>query len=162
MPLKKDEWVIRKTSGITIETANSYIRGQLDAKQDDDTNVDVNSGAYTDFFFADLFDSRDGSLYRIWSVGATNDGSVIAGDSESGDSYYTIVRTSEYVTAADLADFITNEAGDARYLQTTEANTTYATKVELPDLTDYRIEDEIVQIVDNKIASIQIDEVIIG
>ena len=142
MALVKDEWVIRKTSSIAIAAANSYIRGQLDGKQDDAGNLDI-VGGYIDNYFADLFDARDGSLYRIFSTGATDNPSVIAGDSTNGiDGYYTVVRTSEYITPDDLIPF--------------------ATKTELPDLSDYRVENEIIQIVDGKIDSLQIDEVIIG
>ena len=152
MALVKDEWVIRKTSGVSISAANSYIRGQLDAKQEDTDNLDLSSD-YIDNFFADLFDTRDGSLYRIYSVGATNNASVVAGDSEAGDSYFNVVLTSDVITQIE---------NSGTFVTTVDASTTYATKTELPDLTNYRIEDEIIQIVDNKIASIKIDEVIIG
>ena len=129
MALVKDEWIIRKSSTITIAKANSYIRDQLDKKQDQDSNKDSND-KYIDNYFADLFDSRDGSLYRIYSVGATNNSKVVDGDAEAGDSYFNVVSMTEFVTNADLEN--------------------------------YKVEDEIIQIVDNKIKSIQIDEVIIG
>jgi len=152
MALVKDEWVIRKSSTVTISNANSYIRDQLDVKQDDEINRDSND-KYIDNFFADLFDARDGSLYRIYSVGATNNSKVVDGDSEAGDSYFNVVLT---------ADVITEIENSGTFLTTVDASTTYATIAEIPDLTDYRIEDEIKQIVDGKIAAIQIDEVIIG
>jgi len=152
MALVKDEWIIRKTSTISIVSANSYIRGKLDTKQDDENNKDSND-AYIDNYFADLFDSRDGSLYRIYSVGATNNTSVVAGDSDAGDSYFNVVLTSDVITQIE---------NSGTFVTAVDASTTYATKTELPDLTNYRIEDEIIQIVDNKIASIKIDEVIIG
>jgi len=139
MALVKDEWVIRKTSDIDIPSVNSYVRGQLDDKQDDDVNLNL-SGGYVDNFFADVFDARDGSLYRIYATGATNNSSVIAGDASNGtDGYYAVVKATAYITQADLEPF-----------------------VEQSDLSEYRVEDEIVQIVDNKIDAIQIDEVIIG
>ena len=152
MALVKDEWVIRKTSTISISAANDYIRGQLDNLQEASVNFNSNN-AYIDSFFADLFDARDGSLYRIFSVGATNDSGVIAGNSDNGDSYFNVVLT---------ADVINEIENSGTFLTTVDASTTYATKGELPDLTNYRVEDEIVQIVNGKIASIQIDEVIIG
>jgi len=152
MALVKDEWVIRKTSSIDIVTANSYIRGQLDIKQEDESNYDA-GGAFIDNFFADLFDTRDGSLYRIYSVGATNNPNQVAGDSKAGDSYYSVVN---------IADVITKVDNTGTFLKVTDASVTYATKAELPDLTNYRVEDEIVQLVDGKISAIQIDEVIIG
>jgi len=152
MALVKDEWIIRKTSTISISSANDYIRGQLDDKQDNTDNLD-SSDKYIDNFFADLFDARDGSLYRIYSVGATNNAAVVDGDSEAGDSYFNVVLT---------ADVITEIENSGTFLTTVDASTTYATKAELPDLTDYRIEDEIVQLVDGKITSKQIEEVIIG
>ena len=129
MALIKDEWIIRKTSSISIDNANSYIRDQLDKKQDAESNLDTNDD-YINNFFADLFDARDGSLYRIYSVGATNNSSVVAGDSESGDSFFGVVVMSDFLKQ--------------------------------PDLADYRVETEIVQLVDGKLATIQIDEVIIG
>ncbi len=152
MALVKDEWIIRKTSTISISDANSYIRGQLDNKQDQEDNLDAGDD-YIDNYFADLFDSRDGSLYRIYSVGATNNTSVVAGDADAGDSYFNVVLTADVINEIDQSGV---------FLKTVDASTTYATKAELPDLTDYRVEDEIVQLVDGKIAAIQIDEVIIG
>jgi len=152
MALVKDEWIVRKTSTVTISAANDYIRGQLDTKQDLAENLD-SSGVYIDNYFADLFDARDGSLYRIFSVGATNNAGVIAGNADNGDSYFNVVLTSDVITEIE---------NSGTFLTSVDASTTYATKGEIPDLTDYRIENEIVQIVDNKIASIQIDEVIIG
>lgn len=152
MALVKDEWLIRKTSSIDIPTANKYIRDQLDTKQDDASNLDINN-EYIDNFFADLFDSRDGSLYRIFSVGATNNPKQVDGDADAGDSYYNVVLTADVINKIDQSGV---------FLKTVDASVTYATKAELPDLTDYRVENEIVQIVDNKVAAIQIDEVIIG
>ena len=147
MALVKDEWVIRSNSGIGISTANSYVRSQLDVKQDDSSNLDL-SGSYIDNFFADIFDSRDGSLYRVYSTGATNNPSVIAGDSSnSTDGYFTLVGAGGTAEGGGLT-------GDDLI--------PYAKKTELPDLTDYRVENEIIQIVDGKIDNIQIDEVIIG
>ena len=139
MALVKDEWVIRKTSTGTIASANTTIRANLDIKQNDSKNKDIN-GKYIDNFFADLFDARDGSLYRIFSTGATNNATVIAGNAANGtDGYYTIVRTTEYITQADLEPF-----------------------VETTDLSNYRVESEIVQIGDGRINAIKIDDVIIG
>jgi len=152
MALIKDEWVIRKTSTITIDKANKYIRDQLDIKQEDESNYDT-SGKFIDNFFADLFDTRDGSLYRIYSVGATNNPHQVDGDADAGDSYYSIVN---------LADVITKIDNSGTFLKVNDASTTYATKAELPDLSDYRVEDEIVQMINGKIEKIQIDEVIIG
>jgi hypothetical protein len=152
MALIKEEWIIRKTSTISIDSANSYIRGQLDEKQDATENLN-SSGGYIDNFFADLFDSRDGSLYRIYSVGATNASDVIDGDADAGDSYFNVVLTSDVIEQIEQS---------GTFVTVTDATNTYATKGELPDLTDYRIESEIVQIVDNKVQAIQIDEVIIG
>lgn len=152
MALLKDEWIIRKTSTISISVANSYIRGQLDIKQNIAENIN-STGGYVSDFFADLFDSRDGSLYRIYSVGATNNPSVVAGNANNGDSYFNLVVTSDVIAAIE---------NSGTFLTRVDASSTYATKSEIPDLTDYRVEDQITQIVDNKIASIQIDEVIIG
>lgn len=142
MALIKDEWVIRKTSTATIAKANASIRTQLDAKQTDPTNLDMN-GKYIDNFLADLFDSRDGSLYRIFSTGATNNTTVIAGDASNGiDGYYKLIKTADYITQSDLVPF--------------------AKTSELPDFSLYKVASEIVQIVDSKIDAINIDTVIIG
>jgi len=152
MALIKEDWIIRKTSTISIDKANSYIRDQLDDKQDASDNL-TSSGDYIDNFFADLFDSRDGSLYRIYSVGATNNSSVIDGNADEGDSYFNIVLTSDVITEIE---------NSGTFLKVVDASSTYASKDEIPDLTNYRVESEIVQLVDNKINAIQIDEVIIG
>lgn len=145
MALVKDDWVIRKTSTTTIATANNTIRNQLDIKQNDSKNRDINNN-YIDNYFADLFDARDGSLYRIWSTAATNSSSVIAGNAANGDSYYTVVNVGNIKTS----------------IETTLNMSSYALKTELPDLEPYALDVDVIQVVDNKINQIQIDEVIIG
>ena len=150
MALIKDEWVISKQSTIEIGKAFNYIQGKLNTKQEDDSNKG-NSDDYINNYFADLFDARNGAYYKIYSEGATT--GVLKGDVSAGDSFYNVVLTS------DIIEKIKNEGS---FLTNVDASTTYATKAELPDLTNYRVEDEIVQIVNGKIASIQIDEVIIG
>ena len=112
MALVKDEWVISKTSGAAIEWAKGYIRDKLDGKQEVTDNLDSNN-AYIDNYFADLFDARDGSLYRIYAKGATTQ--MLKGDPDNGDSYYNVVLTSDIITqienaktflvTADLTDY---------------------------------------------------------
>lgn len=185
MALVRDEYIIRKTSTSVVQTVMNTIRSTyLDKKQVDPTNKNA-SGGYINFYFGDLFDSRDGSLYRIWSTAATNDPAVIAGNATNGDSFYTIINVASiksaltttlsgsFLTTANAdtnflkkadatATYLTLSGAAQEYLAQDDANATYALKSELPDLTDYRIEDEIIQIVDGKINQIKIDEVIIG
>jgi len=148
MALVKDEWIIRKSSTVTISKANNYIRGKLDDKQEDNSNKDTNDG-YIDHFFADLFDSRDGSLYRIYSVGATNDSSVIDGDAQQGDSYFNVVNVQDIISVLTSKNkFIPIEQKDS-FL--TDDN-----------ISGFKIEDEIIQIVNAEQNKKNIDTVIIG
>jgi hypothetical protein len=147
MALVKDEWIIRKSSSISIEKAENYIRNQLDKKQDDDKNKNL-SGDYVDFYFADLFDSRDGSLYRIYSTAATENSKVIDGSTENGDSYYNVVKISE------IYDTISE-----KYVTKSYANDNL---VKIVDLNDYLKKAEIEKMIKDAINSSQIDEVVIG
>jgi len=147
MALVKDEWIIRKSSSISIEKAENYIRQQLDNKQDDDKNKNLN-GEYVDYFFADLFDSRDGSLYRIYSSAATTASKVIDGSVENGDSYYNVVKMSEiYNTIAN--EYVSKSYADDNL-------------VKVSDLNNYLTKTEIENLIQQKLNSSQIDEVIIG
>lgn len=160
MALVKEEYIIKKTSTSLVTSVMPVIRNTyLDPKQEVATNKNT-SGAYINFYFADLFDSRDGSLYRIWSTGATNSTSAIAGNAANGDSYFNLIKMTDFVKSSSLAPYAL-KTDLVPYTLRTELDP-YALKTEIPDLTNYRVESEIIQIVDTKINQIQIDEVIIG
>lgn len=160
MALMKDEYVIRKTSTSLVSATMTTIRNTyLDPKQDIASNKTL-TGAYINYYFADLFDARDGSVYRIWSTGATNSTSIIAGNAANGDSYFNLIKMTDFVKETALAPYAL-KTDLVPYTLRTELDP-YALKTQLSDLTNYRVESEIIQIVDTKINQIQIDEVIIG
>jgi len=65
--LYKKEVLIRPVSTITVQGAKDFAKNWLrDTFQDVDTNKDAD-GNYIDFFFADIFDARDGNIYRVYS-----------------------------------------------------------------------------------------------
>ncbi len=67
--LWKKEVVIRQNSTISVSAAQDWTKNWLASFQDDPDNIDGN-GEYIDYFFGDLFDSRTGNLYRIFSEAA--------------------------------------------------------------------------------------------
>ena len=70
MALYKKEVLIKPTSVSTHDEAVATTRAFVNSFQNMPTNKD-GSGAYIDFFFADLFDSRNGNLYRVFSDACT-------------------------------------------------------------------------------------------
>ena len=66
MALYKKEVVVRPNSSATYEQAIAAARGFVNGFQNAASNSN-GSGGFVDFFFADLFDSRDGNVYRVFS-----------------------------------------------------------------------------------------------
>jgi hypothetical protein len=65
--LYKKEVLIRPVSTITVQGAKDFAKNWLkDTFQDVDSNKDAD-GNYIDFFFADIFDARNGNIYRVYS-----------------------------------------------------------------------------------------------
>jgi len=65
--LYKKEVVVRPTSTITVQGAKDFAKNWLnDHFQNADDNKDSNDN-YIDYFFADVFDARDGNIYRVFS-----------------------------------------------------------------------------------------------
>jgi len=73
MALYKKEVLIRPTSTVSAQGAKDWTRNWLnDTFQNASDNKDAN-GAYIDHFFADIFDARDGNIYRIFSDACSNE-----------------------------------------------------------------------------------------
>jgi len=65
--LYKKEVVIRPTSTITVQGAKDWTKNWLNNTfQEADSNKN-SDGTYTDYFFGDIFDSRTGNIYRVFS-----------------------------------------------------------------------------------------------
>jgi hypothetical protein len=63
--LWKKEVVIRPTSTVGVEAAKNWTANWLNSFQTHESNME--DGQYIDYFFGDLFDSRTGNLYRVFS-----------------------------------------------------------------------------------------------
>ena len=68
--LKKLDVMIRANSTISQDDAVQWTKNWLNNRQEADTNKDED-GNYLEDFFADLFDSRDNSLWKVFSDVAT-------------------------------------------------------------------------------------------
>jgi len=65
--LYKKEVVIRPTSTITVQGAKDWTKNWLNNTfQEEDSNKN-SDGTYKDYFFGDIFDSRTGNIYRVFS-----------------------------------------------------------------------------------------------
>jgi hypothetical protein len=94
--LWKKEVVIRQNSTISVVGGQNWTRNWLDSFQDDQDNIDEN-GDYIDFYFADLFDSRTGNLYRIFTDAAGSRFNMT-------DTVFEMLNTSKYVKTVDVSD----------------------------------------------------------
>jgi hypothetical protein len=94
--LWKKEVVIRQNSTVTVAGGQNWTKNWLNSFQDDSSNIDQN-GEYIDFFFADLFDSRTGNLYRIFTDAAGTRFNMT-------DTVFDILDTSKYVAVEDVSD----------------------------------------------------------
>ena len=66
MGLVKKETIIKPTSSMTLDAVKTATRTMINSYQNGTTNKNTN-GTFKDFFFMDIYDSRDGSLYRIYA-----------------------------------------------------------------------------------------------
>ena len=67
MGLYKKEVLIRPVSTISVQGAKDFAKNWMN---DNFQNVDENKdedGNYIDYFFADIFDARDGNIYRVYT-----------------------------------------------------------------------------------------------
>jgi len=128
MALVKEDWVIRKTSTVSIPDALAYVRSKMDDKQED--SATDSNGNYIDYFFADLFDSRTNYLYRIYSTAAANSDVVIDGDADNGDAYFDVVNVDNVIAEIDSRDI---------YLRKSEAD--FPTRTEVEELIDDKIQE---------------------
>jgi len=72
LPLKKLDVLIRGNSSITIDKAIDWAKNWVNDRQDSDENKDED-GNQKEAFYADLFDSRDSSQFKIFSYVATEE-----------------------------------------------------------------------------------------
>jgi hypothetical protein len=94
--LWKKEVVIRQNSTISVAGAQDWTKNWLDRFQDDEDNIDED-GDYIDYFFADLFDSRTGNLYRIFTDAAGTRFKMT-------DTVFEILNTARYVETRKVSD----------------------------------------------------------
>ena len=66
MGLVKKETIIKPTSSMTLDAVKTATRTMVNSYQNGAANKNTN-GTFKDFFFMDIYDSRDGSLYRIYA-----------------------------------------------------------------------------------------------
>jgi len=65
--LYKKEVLIREVSTVSVPAAMTWtINWITNTFQNKASNIDGN-GDYIDFYFADIFDSRDGNIYRVYT-----------------------------------------------------------------------------------------------
>lgn len=93
--LYKKEVVVRPTSTVTLQGAIDFTKGWLnDTFQNKAENKDA-EGNYIDYFFGDIFDARNGNIYRVFSDAC----SVKYGMNEL---VFDVLITSEFATATAL------------------------------------------------------------
>lgn len=88
MALYKKEVVVRPNSTATYEQAISVTRNFVNGFQNAPENA-KDGGGYIDFFFADLFDARDGNIFRVFSDACTTEYSM---PNDNGLIKYDIVN----------------------------------------------------------------------
>lgn len=65
--LYKKEVLIREVSTVSVQAAKDWTKNWMDNTfQNVDSNKDGN-GNFIDYFFADIFDARDGNIYRVYT-----------------------------------------------------------------------------------------------
>ncbi len=65
--LYKKEVVIRPTSTITVQGAKDWTKNWLNNTFQEASSNKNSDGTYKDYFFGDIFDSRTGNIYRVFS-----------------------------------------------------------------------------------------------
>lgn len=73
--LKKLDVMIRQNSTISQDDAIKWTKNWLNFRQEDSSNKDDN-GNYINDYFADLFDSRDNSLWKVFSDKAAEERNI--------------------------------------------------------------------------------------
>lgn len=87
MALLKKEIIIKTTSIMTLSQIKVACRGIVNSFQTAITNKKP-EGTFIDYFFADIYDARDGNLYRIFSDSCESTYSLIKTD---GYLFYTLI-----------------------------------------------------------------------
>lgn len=87
MALLKKEIIIKTTSVMTLSQIKVACRGIVNSFQTAITNKKT-EGTFIDYFFADIYDARDGNVYRIFSDNCESMYSLIKTD---GYLFYTLI-----------------------------------------------------------------------
>ena len=90
MGLEKKETIIKPTSSMTLDAVKTACRTMINSYQNGATNKNTN-GTFKDFFFMDIYDSRDGSLYRIYADACETEYGL---PKVNGVIFYTVVDKS--------------------------------------------------------------------
>lgn len=94
--LYKKEVVIRPSSTISVQGGKNWTKNWLNGFQNNASNEDQ-YGNYIDYFFGDLFDSRTGNIYRIFSDACTSKYSLTTLE-------FDIVDLSKLIPKTDIND----------------------------------------------------------
>lgn len=82
MALLKKEIIVKTTSTMTLSQIKVACRGIVNSFQTANINKKT-EGTFIDYFFADIYDARDGNTYRIFS--------------DSCESMYSLIKTDGYL-----------------------------------------------------------------
>jgi len=95
MGLYKKEVLVKPTSTVTVQGAKDFTKNWLnDTFQNAASNKDAD-GNYIDYFFGDVFDSRTGNIYRVFSDACADKYSMT-------ELNFDILITSEFAREEDL------------------------------------------------------------
>jgi len=65
--LYKKEVLIREVSGVSVQGAKDWTKNWLNTTFQEVASNKDQSGNNIDYFFADIFDARDGNIYRVYT-----------------------------------------------------------------------------------------------
>lgn len=117
--LYKKEVLIREVSSVSVQAAKTWSIGWItNTFQEDPDNINPD-GSYKDFFFADIFDSRDGNIYRVYTEACKPQYSMT-------NIEYTILDNSVMALKAELPKIINDTL-------TVSGNTAQLTHLPLDD-----------------------------
>jgi hypothetical protein len=98
--LYKKEILIRQVSTVSKQGAIDFTKDWLnDNFQEVSSNK--SNGDYIDFFFADIFDSRNGDIYRVFADACSDEYSLT-------DTVFDVLVPEEFVSRVDF-DSIAND-----------------------------------------------------
>jgi hypothetical protein len=122
MALYKKEVVVRPNSTATYEQAITATRNFVNGFQNATSNSN-GSGGFIDFFFADLFDARDGNIFRVFSDACATEYSM---PSVNGLIKYDIVNNNVLASKTYVDDAIAGVETGGGEVDLTSINNTLA------------------------------------